>query len=51
MTGVLNVVSGNLLARNFDFVEELAETREVTYNNGHKTKLQKCVLKEVENEI
>jgi cysteamine dioxygenase len=51
MTGVLNVVSGNLLARNFDFVEELAETREVTYNNGHKAKLQKCVLKEVENEI
>jgi cysteamine dioxygenase len=51
MTGVLNVVSGNLLARNFDFVEELAETREVTYNNGHKATLQKCVIKEVENEI
>jgi len=51
MTGVLNVVSGNLLARNFDFVEELAETREVTYNNGHKAILQKCVIKEVENEI
>ncbi|HKL89583.1 MAG TPA: hypothetical protein VJ880_00225, partial [Allomuricauda sp.] len=47
----LNVVSGNLLARNFDFVEELAETREVTYNNGHKAILQKCVIKEVENEI
>ena len=51
MTGVLNVVSGNLLARNFDFAEELGETREVTYKNGHKAKLQKCVIKEVQNEI
>jgi len=51
MTGVLNVVSGNLLARNFDFVEELAETREVTYETGYKANLQKCVLIEVENEI
>ena len=51
MTGVLNVLSGNLLARNFDFAEELDETREVTYKNGHKAKLQKCVIKEVQNEI
>ncbi len=51
MTGVINVVSGNLLARNFDLVEELNETREVTYENGYTAKLQKCVIKEVENEI
>jgi len=51
MTGVLNVVSGNLLTRNFDFVEELAETREVTYKTGYKAMLQKCLIKEVENEI
>jgi cysteamine dioxygenase len=51
MTGVLNVVSGDLLARNFDFVEELAETREVTYETGYKATLQKCVLMEVENEV
>ena len=51
MTGVLNVLSGNLLARNFDIAEELDETREVTYKNGHKAKLQKCVIKEVQNEI
>lgn len=51
MTGVLNVVSGNLLTRNFNFAEKLDETREVTYKNGHKAKLQKCVIKEVENEI
>lgn len=51
MTGVLNVVSGNLLAKNFDFIEELAETREVTYETGYKATLQKCVIREVESEI
>jgi len=51
MTGVLNVVSGNLLARNFDFIMDLAEIREVTYETGYKVKLQKCVIKEVDNEI
>ena len=50
MTGVLNVVSGNLLAKNFDFVEDLAETREVTYETGYKATLQKCVIKEVDSE-
>jgi hypothetical protein len=51
MTGVLNLVSGSLTAKNFDIVKELSETREVTYKNGHKATLKKCVIKEVENEI
>lgn len=51
MTGVLNVVSGNLLARNFDFIEVLTETREVTYQTGYKATLKKCVIKEVDSEI
>jgi hypothetical protein len=50
MTGVLNVVSGNLLARNFNVEEQLASTRQVTIEDKSYT-LQKCILREVQNEI
>jgi hypothetical protein len=51
MTGVINVVSGELLARNFDFQEKLPKTREVTYQNGTEATLRSCLIKEVESEV
>jgi hypothetical protein len=50
MTGVLNVLSGNLLAKNFDIKEQLSETREIIKGDKKYT-MKKCVLQEVENEI
>ena len=50
MTGVINVVSGNVLAKNYSIQEQLPTTREVL-KNGRKEVMQKCTLKEVENEI
>lgn len=50
MTGVLNVVSGNLLAKNYNIEKQLDSTREVV--NGERTfTMKKCVIREVENEI
>ncbi|NRA91696.1 MAG: hypothetical protein HRU26_03260 [Psychroserpens sp.] len=50
MTGVLNVLSGNLLAKNYNLEEQLDTTREVKH--GEKTYvMKKCVLREVENEV
>ena len=50
MTGVLNVLSGNLLAKNYNIEKQLNATREVV--KGDKTYVMKeCVLREVENEI
>ena len=50
MTGVINVVSGNVLAKNYSIEEQLSSTREVV-KNGKKDVLQKCTIKEVGNEI
>ncbi|MEM7549456.1 MAG: hypothetical protein AAF363_07275 [Bacteroidota bacterium] len=50
MTGVINVVSGNLLTKNYSIEEQLPITREVI-KNGRKEVRQKCVIREVGNEI
>ncbi len=50
MTGVLNVVSGNLLAKNYTIEEQLSSTREIV-KDGKTTVLKKCTLRETENEI
>ena len=50
MTGVINVVSGNLLTKNYSIEEQLSTTRKVI-KNGRKEVLQKCVIKEVGNEV
>lgn len=50
MTGVLNVISGNLLAKNYNIEEQLDTTREVTYGEK-KFNMKKCILREVESEI
>ncbi len=50
MTGVLNVVSGNLLAKNYSVEKQLSSTREL--KKGEEAFIvKKCVLREVENEI
>lgn len=49
MTGVLNVVSGSLLAKNYDVEEQLSSTREVV-KDGQTTVLKKCILRETGNE-
>ena len=50
MTGVLNVVSGNLLAKNYSIEKQLETTRQVL--KGERTlTMKKCILQEVENEI
>lgn len=50
MTGVLNVVSGSLLAKNYNVEEQSSESREI--KSGEKTfEVKKCILREVENEI
>lgn len=50
MTGVINVVSGNLLTKNYSIEEQLSTTREII-KKGRKEVLRKCLIKEVENEI
>lgn len=50
MTGVLNVVSGNLLAKNYNIEEQLSSTREIK-NGECSFTMKKCVLREVENEV
>ncbi|MEM6717837.1 MAG: hypothetical protein AAF611_00845 [Bacteroidota bacterium] len=50
MTGVLNVVSGSLLTKNYTIQEQLTDTREVI-EYGRKTIIKKCILRETGNEI
>ncbi|MFK8008024.1 MAG: hypothetical protein AB8H03_16825 [Saprospiraceae bacterium] len=50
MTGVLNVVSGSIQAKNYTIEEQLSSTREVV-KDGQTTVLKKCTLRETENEI
>lgn len=50
MTGVLNVVSGNLLTKNYNITEHLSSTREVLKNEKTFV-IKKCILQEVENEV
>lgn len=50
MTGVLNVVSGSLLAKNYNVDKQLSSTREVV-KEGRTAIMQKCVLRETGNEI
>lgn len=50
MTGVLNVVSGSILARNYDVDEHLATEREVVVN-GTTHVLKKCMLRETQREV
>ncbi len=50
MTGVINVVSGNLLTKNYSITEQLSTTREVI-KNGRKEVLRKCTIREVGNEV
>ncbi|MEM6516627.1 MAG: hypothetical protein AAF688_10630 [Bacteroidota bacterium] len=50
MTGVLNVVSGNLTAKNYNIEKQLSYIREVI--KGDKTYvMKKCILREVEDEV
>ena len=50
MTGVLNVISGNLLAKNYSIEEKLSSIREV--KKGVQSYLvNKCILREVETEV
>ncbi|MEM9546335.1 MAG: hypothetical protein AAGA77_10185 [Bacteroidota bacterium] len=50
MTGVLNVVSGSILAKNYNVEENLPSTREIE-KDGEKVIVKKCTLKETGNEI
>lgn len=50
MTGVINVVSGNVLAKNYSLEEQLSTNREVI-KNGRREIIQKCTIREVGNEI
>ncbi|MEO1257236.1 MAG: hypothetical protein AAFZ15_00505 [Bacteroidota bacterium] len=50
MTGVLNVISGNVLAKNYTIEEQLSSTREIV-TNGETSLLKKCTIREVGNEI
>lgn len=50
MTGILNVVSGSILAKNYTVEKQLKSTREIM-TNGQTIILKKCILREVENEI
>lgn len=49
MTGVLNIVTGNILAKNYNVEEQLQKTREVI-KEGKTSVLKKCTLREVGNE-
>ncbi|MEM7105371.1 MAG: hypothetical protein AAF502_19695 [Bacteroidota bacterium] len=50
MTGVINVVSGDVLAKNYSIEEQLTTTREII-TNGRKEVMQKVAIREVGNEI
>ena len=50
MTGVINVVSGNALLKNYTIEEQLKGSRKVL-KNGKEYLKKKCLLKEVENDI
>ncbi|MEM6964350.1 MAG: hypothetical protein AAF573_06265, partial [Bacteroidota bacterium] len=50
MTGVLNVVSGSLQAKNYTIEEKRSSVREVV-KDGQTSIIKKCILREVENEI
>lgn len=50
MTGVLNVVSGSILTKNYTIEEQLPSSREVV-KGGQTSIIKKCVLREVSNEI
>ncbi|MEM7187300.1 MAG: hypothetical protein AAF466_11640 [Bacteroidota bacterium] len=50
MTGVINVVSGNLLAKNYSVEKQLEETREA-FVKGESFTVNKCVIRQTSNEI
>ena len=50
MTGVINVVSGSILTKNYSIEKQLAETREVV-KEAHTEIIKTCVLREVGNEV
>jgi len=50
MTGVLNVVSGSLLTKNYTFEEKLTSTEEVG-EDGQASVRHICTIREVQNEI
>ena len=50
MTGVINVVSGSILAKNYDVEEQLSNTREVI-KDGRTELIKTCVIREVGSEI
>ncbi|MEO1513917.1 MAG: hypothetical protein AAFV95_02855 [Bacteroidota bacterium] len=50
MTGVLNVVSGSLLAKNYTLEKQLPSSREVI-QDGKPAIIKECILREVENEV
>ena len=50
MTGVINVISGNVLAKNYTVEEQLPTTREVI-KDGQTSVMQTCTVREVSNEI
>jgi hypothetical protein len=50
MTGVLNVVSGNLLAKNYSIEEQGLSTRKIQ-KGGQSYDVKRCILREVENEV
>ena len=49
MTGVLHVISGNLLTKNYTIEEQLESTREVV-KDGQTTLMKTCTLREYGNE-
>ena len=50
MTGVLNVVSGNLLAKNYNIEEQGSSSKEI--KKGEQTfTVKNCILREVEKEV
>ena len=50
MTGVLNVVSGSILAKNYTIEEQLSSSREIIVDE-QTTVLKKCTIRETGNEI
>lgn len=49
MTGVLNVVSGSLLTKNYTMEEQLSSSREII-KDGQREVVRKCIIREVGNE-
>ncbi|GAA4967841.1 hypothetical protein [Algibacter aquimarinus] len=50
MTGVINVVSGSALAKNYNVEEQLSTNRKVI-KDGRSEVMQKCVIKKIGDEI